>query len=813
MSAAARILRGLAAALAILVATLLAAGAAQDDAQGALYQDWLKTAERAEQVLDAGRASVAALEQLRSEIAGYRERFLSARNANAARIRTLESQLAALGPAPGDGSAEPPDIAALRDSLTRQLQQLRVPRIVAEEAYNRANGLIAEIDRTIRDRQTRQLLERGPSPLNPIYWPAAWRSLAQGAGELMDETAGQVRSAVAVERFRNNLAPIAILVVLGLVLLFRARAWAARMGDYLRRFGGAGSGVWSFVVSLVMILLQLVGVVALTRAAVLTGFVGWRGALVIEALPGWALQFLVAAWLGDQLFMRRDGDELVPVARGRKLRAYFALQVLALMLVWNEIVALFEKIDNIPPEIRTTIAYPGVLLSAVALMVLAGARDVTVLEGGDGPGPTRLKLLRIAGRLLVVFAIVAPLLGAAGYVAAAEGIIYPLIRSLAVMAVVLVLQRFLADLYGLLSGKGAAARDSLFAVLAGFVLALLALPPLALIWGARRADLTEIWTRFLEGFQIGDMRISPAGFLVFAIVFAAGYGFTRLVQGSLRSSLLPKTDIDPGAQNAIVAGTGYVGIFLAALVAITWAGFDLSSIAIVAGALSVGIGFGLQTIVSNFVSGIILLIERPISKGDWIEVEGTMGYVRDISVRATRIETFDRSDVIIPNSSLVTGTVTNYTRGNTVGRVIVPVGVAYGSDTRKVERILLEIANAHPMVLANPAPSVVFQGFGADSLDFEIRAILRDVNWVLSVRSDMNFEIERRFREEGIEIPFAQRDIWLRNPEALAQAVSGGATGPRAVAPQTPEPGRGGREGAPATQRPDMDDMGTGDEV
>lgn len=801
------LLRLIRASIAALCLGILLGGAAQarlTTQDREYYQTWLKTAERAEDVIDADRASSVALEVLRQEIVAYREKFNEARTANGDRIRTLEGQISALGAEPENGE-EPEDIATLRASLTEQLNALTVPRVVSEEAYNRADGLIAEIDRIIRSRRTKALLERDPTPLNPEYWGPAAAELGQALRSVLNETRLQAAQDTTHERIQNSLPLILALTIVGGLLVLRSRRWAEHAGDYMRRFGGRGTGVWSFFVSLVQVAMPLFGVVLICQAVEVAGVLGPRGSLILDRVPGWSAILLLFNWLGLQLFSPRGDNDLVPVQHGRRAEVRFLIEMVAVMLVLRDLVNLFEQIESISDSTRSVVAFPVIFFTALVLVRLQrigmrrAAKENLSPEGGTAIAASASRAIRIIRRVAYGLGILAPVLAAFGYIIAAEALIYPVATTLFVMSTALILQRLIADIYGLVRGRTDGAEESLFLVLAGFVLTVLTLPLLALIWGARVADLTELWSKFLGGFRLGETVISPTSFLIFALVFAAGYAATRALQASLRNSLLPKTRLDPGGQNAVVSGTGYVGIFLSAVIAISWTGLDLSSLAIVAGALSVGIGFGLQTIVSNFVSGIILLVERPVAKGDWIEVGGLMGYVRDISVRSTRIETFDRTDVIVPNSDLITGTVTNYTRGNTVGRVIVPVGVAYGTDPRRVEAILMEIATAHPMVLMNPAPSVVFQGFGADSLDFEIRAILRDVNWVLSVRSDMNYEIARKFEEEGIEIPFAQRDIWLRNPEALTGAARNSAAEPVAAVTQA----------APAKkpEKPDMDDL------
>lgn len=739
------------------------------------YARWDATAGRAEEAIQAGRASTVALEELRTQIADWRTRFQTAQSVNATRIATLREQIDALGAEPKEGETEAPEIADRRAELNSQLKIAQAPGLRAEEAYRQADGLIREIDRLVRERQADALLALGSSPLNPRLWAPTLDAFTTSMLAIKSEVVGAWGLPAQTREANDNLPRILIFLAIGLLLILRSRRWVEALIQRLQANQRLGTSVAIFILSLAQILLPILGIYLLTRIVYALGIVGLRGDVVLSSLPVAAFAILGGTWLGRMTLSPELSSRLVDLTPERGWQGRWAATLLGWTYAVWIMLATIAGFEDYSEPTRTVLNFGVLVVGAILLFRLGqiladAARHGT--EGDDEPS-YRNRLLLLLGRGVIAVSVLSPLLAAVGFGAFSAALLFPTILTLALLGIMGLLQKLVIDIYAILVRGEDRARDALIPVLIGFALSLAALPVGALIWGARISDLTELWARFSEGFQIGETRISPTDFLTFAIVFVLGYLLTRLVQGTIRNSVLPKTKIDVGGRNAIVAGLGYVGIFLAAIVAITMAGIDLSSLAIVAGALSVGIGFGLQNIVSNFVSGIILLIERPVSEGDWIEVGDTMGYVRAISVRSTRIETFDRTDVIVPNADLISGTVTNYTLGNLIGRVIVPVGVAYGTDTRRVEKILSEIAEDHPMVLANPRPGVLFQGFGADSMDFEIRAILRDVNFLLPTKSEINHAIAKRFAEEGIEIPFAQRDVWLRNPEVLQPTEAG----------------------------------------
>jgi len=722
------------------------------------YEKWELNALRAETVIETDRASIEALEKLRLQLVQWRTSFQQLQNENQDRIETIETQIESLGLKPESGKDPLED---RRVALDKQLAKLNEPIVRAQEAFNRADGMISEIDTLISQRQASEFLQLGPSILNPLLWGSSLGDVFKSFATLSKETSGVLSSPYFQDQFSDRLISALLISIFSILLFIYSGSISNQLKTATKRF----EKVIEFLSLCFKYLLRYLALYSLINLAQSLSIFGIRGDLIADNFYLWIGYFIFAFWLVERL-QRSWQVSATNNLSIKNLRNFAIFSPLLLMAQdFGSDLARLQLLEQQSFSVLTSAitVLAGILLWRISVLLKSVISSTATLSS------LQLKLLGFLRRILLGVAVISPLIAAIGYVNAGSAIALPMIKTLGLLALIVILQRLTFDVYAAILNKSEEEADALAPVLLGFIITISVLPFFAIIWGTRVSSLTELWIQFQDGIKIGDSRISPLDFLTFILLFTIGYMLTRVVQSALRGSILPKTNLDSGAQNALVAGLGYIGIFIAALVSISSTGLDLSSLAIVAGALSVGIGFGLQNIVSNFVSGVILLIERPISQGDWIEVSGKMGYVRNISVRSTRIETFDRTDVIIPNADLVSGVVTNWTRGNTIGRVIIPVGVAYGTDTKKVEKILRDIISKNEHVAKDPAPGVVFQGFGADSMDFEIRAILSDVNYMLSVKSDVNHEIVKRFNKEGIEIPFAQRDVWIRNPEVLKE--------------------------------------------
>lgn len=291
--------------------------------------------------------------------------------------------------------------------------------------------------------------------------------------------------------------------------------------------------------------------------------------------------------------------------------------------------------------------------------------------------------------------------------------------------------------------------------------------------GSLREDFLQALYR--PYFHIGDLPIT-AVFLIKAFLFLV---LLRMFSGVTRrfvaKRVLVRTSLHPGQQYAFAQITAYLVFMLGLLVGLQWAGVDLSSLVILGGAIGIGVGFGLQNIANNFVSGVILLVERPIQVGDRVEVGDTNGDVVKIAARSTWVRTNDNVVIIIPNSEFINSHVTNWTANDRQVRFPITVGVSYGSDPEVVRDVLMEVAASHPDVLKAPAPLVLFTGFGDSSLDFVLNVwTVTRVQYPKILASEIYFMIFKAFKEHGIEIPFPQRDLHLRSVSSPIPVAASG---------------------------------------
>jgi small-conductance mechanosensitive channel len=263
--------------------------------------------------------------------------------------------------------------------------------------------------------------------------------------------------------------------------------------------------------------------------------------------------------------------------------------------------------------------------------------------------------------------------------------------------------------------------------------------------------------------SIGDFSISLGALLLFIVSIWLSIITARFVRFILEGDVLPRFELARGVPGAVSTISSYIIIGFGIIVAVRGSGIDLNSFALLAGALGVGIGFGLQDIVKNFISGLIIIFERPIQIGDAVQVEDLSGRVQHIGIRSSIIKTWDGAEVIVPNGNLISNKVINWTFADQSRRIDIKVGVAYGTNVNLVMETLLECARQNKKLLSSPIPLVLFNDFGESSLDFELRCWTSEFGTWFQIKSDLRVSIEKAFREQNIEIPFPQRDLHL-NP-------------------------------------------------
>jgi small-conductance mechanosensitive channel len=520
------------------------------------------------------------------------------------------------------------------------------------------------------------------------------------------------------------------------------------------------------------------------------------GQILVAVFLGVGVIYLIWQLSEAVLAPRLSQWRLVAVTDRAAVLLKLLVLVMAVTIIADDVITQILKI--VGESLPITIAKSLISSFVVGLVMLAIA-SVRPFAGEDGapdrPWPGWLRfLLWVTGTALIIAV-------SAGYIGFADFVSKQIVITGAVAATIYLghlaahaLSREKALVHSRLGKRlhvqlemSETAIDQLglvLGVLLTLTLLVIGIPVLLLLWGFKWGDIRSWMLGTVTEFSVGSISISITGILAGIVVFIVGFWLTKLFQRWLDRDVLERSRVDAGVRNSVRTGIGYVGVTLAALVGVAAAGIDLSQLALVAGALSLGIGFGLQNIVSNFVSGLILLAERPFKVGDWIEAGGISGTVKAINVRATEIETFQRKSVILPNSDLINASVGNWTHHNTLGRVEVAVGVSYNSDPNQVREILMSIAEDHPRVLSNPEPYVVFVNFGESSLDFDLRVYLADINFMLTVGTEIRFAIHERFKAAGIEIPFPQRDVNLRvmgKEDVVAE--TGDAFGPIETSP------------------------------
>jgi len=726
------------------------------------------------------------------------------------RLTDITWRLGVIGQPPAEGDPpEAPETARTRAQLDRALADLTGQVKQADLTIARVELLLTDISASQFERRTSDLLVRLPVPTRSTTWEGAARQTLRMLEAI------HTKEVVAGGRVNLIVLPLVALgvyvaVVIGRILRRRIQERWGR--DPAVLYPSYGRRLVAAVIEGVSRGLLPVLIIAILLAAI-WWLVVQRFVDASLGVPLWLLYaiafYLIAAALVRAAFSPEQPNwRITPVSADASGKIGRRLNLLAgVFAIDMAVSALFDRFGE-PPELASLHSFAINVLLAVFLLSLTRTRLWQVESTGEwSEGPSRVQAPALSSYLrffLGAAAITAIACNLLGYAALADYLLRTLILTLlmvgAMFALRFVAREACARLLMASAGPGQAMKRALglsdqagrtvsfwslslidlILVLAGVFLTLA-------LWGIPARDVGDWVLGLFRGFNIGTHHFSLTDVFLAILFFGAIVVVTRLVQHFLEFRLFPNTSLDMGVRTAITSGLGYIGVGVAVLAAISTLGINLTGLAVVAGALSVGIGFGLQNVVNNFISGIILLIERPVKVGDTVVVKEHEGVVRRIKVRSTEIETGLHASVIIPNSDLLQSAVLNWTHRDRIGRVEIRIVAPYAVETPRMEAILMQCARAHPEVILHPEPTVLLISFTDRGAEYQLSFQLEDLDNKARVASDVRKSILERLHAAGIEVPTTQRpSLPLAAPAATLIAASGAVEGIESEPPAAP---------------------------
>ena len=752
------------------------------------------TLDQAEAMLER-QLTEADLTSVRTRLDPVREAIVAAIGQVEPRLAEARDRLNQLGPKPAEGAPpETPEARQNREEQTRTVAELdaRVKALKVQQV--RLDQLVERITDRRRQLFTAQLFERSVPIVDPRFWlqlSDALPRLGRSAGFLAEDwwhhlvvVAGPSRIAVAA-----GLGLIAAIVLFSLYRQLRRYGLYGTPADVPTSPLARVKAALRTTLERSLVLPVLVGIpllivknfdLVLPRAAPIPAAVFF--AVLVIAVTRGVMQGVMAP--GAPAYRLIELPDAFAEAVFSSVRA--AAWIIAMGLV----ALAFAQVVIAP--LAVTAFVTGLTAIGIAVVIFLFLRKTTERseDSDDGgvpetrPAAAKQPWAWTRPALWVALAVIAIAL-VAGFTPLAAFLASRIAGAVVIAAVTVMILVFLdaiiAEWFGpsTVRGRSLSAaigirpdRLDLIGTLFGGVLHVVVLISSALVvfgpwgFGGGGASLEDAFF----GVRFGEIRALAVTIAGAGVVLALGLLALRAVMTWFREKVLPRTGMDSGLQNSVGTIVGYAGFALVGGLVLRQIGLDLSNITIIAGALSVGIGFGLQSIVQNFVSGLILLAERPIRVGDSIVVKGEEGHVRKISVRSTEIETFDRATVILPNAELITGVVKNWTLANTLSRITIPVRVAYDSDPDIVRDQMIQAACDNRFIVQDPPPRVFLMRFGDNGLEFELRGVVTNVEYALTTRSELQLGILNRFRQHGIIIapPVQNVQKALEPPAATA---------------------------------------------